>query len=173
MATKTSEQATPAVSPKPAQGVKPAQGNAGAASTNDKQEAGAPKRSMSPEHKVSLAAGRTMAAAVSRYLEMLSTAEHHRGQTVTPEGIEKRLVDIEGRLSSATPLKRLQLFQQREDAKHELATLADTERMKKAEHDFISVAKEYGQRKGIGYRAWRAAGVPADVLKDAGITGGS
>ena len=31
----------------------------------------------------------------------------------------------------------------------------------------------YAQRKGISYAAWRELGVPADVLKKAGISRGS
>ncbi len=31
-------------------------------------------------------------------------------------------------------------------------------------------AKSYGERKGISYEAWRQLGVPAEVLKRAGIT---
>ena len=37
------------------------------------------------------------------------------------------------------------------------------------EEGFVSSAKEYGDRKGITYAAWRVAGVPASVLKEAGI----
>ena len=33
----------------------------------------------------------------------------------------------------------------------------------------MKVAQAYGERKGIGYSAWRAAGVAAAVLHRAGI----
>ncbi len=68
---------------------------------------------------------------------------------------------------------RLQLLQDREDAKSALAVTADAEHRQAAEKEFIAVAKEYAERKRIGYRAWRAAGVSAEVLKKAGITRGS
>ena len=38
------------------------------------------------------------------------------------------------------------------------------------EANFIRFAKSYGQRKGIDYSIWRQFGVPARVLKRAGIT---
>ena len=38
------------------------------------------------------------------------------------------------------------------------------------EEGFISSAKSYGQRKGISHGAWRSLGVPADVLRKAGIS---
>jgi hypothetical protein len=37
------------------------------------------------------------------------------------------------------------------------------------EREFAKVAQAYSQRKGISYAAWRELGVPADVLKRAGI----
>ena len=38
------------------------------------------------------------------------------------------------------------------------------------EADFVAVAKEYSQRKGISYAAWREVGVEPAVLKKAGVT---
>ena len=37
------------------------------------------------------------------------------------------------------------------------------------EADFVAVAREYATQKRIGYKAWRSVGVPAAVLKRAGI----
>ena len=41
------------------------------------------------------------------------------------------------------------------------------------EKDFVKSAKSYSQRKGITYGAWREFGVPAEVLRKAGISRGS
>jgi hypothetical protein len=41
------------------------------------------------------------------------------------------------------------------------------ERLRKA---FVKAARPYSKSKGISYGAWREVGVPADVLRDAGIT---
>ena len=39
----------------------------------------------------------------------------------------------------------------------------------KMEASFAEVASAYSDRKGISYGAWRSAGVPAAVLKKAGV----
>ena len=41
--------------------------------------------------------------------------------------------------------------------------------MTKMESAFANVASAYSDRKGISYGAWRSAGVPAAVLKKAGV----
>ncbi len=37
------------------------------------------------------------------------------------------------------------------------------------EAEFVKIAKRFGENRGIGYAAWRDAGVPAAVLKKAGV----
>jgi hypothetical protein len=37
------------------------------------------------------------------------------------------------------------------------------------EEGFMHAARGYGERKGLSYAAWRAAGVDATVLRRAGI----
>jgi hypothetical protein len=37
------------------------------------------------------------------------------------------------------------------------------------EEAFVAVARSYGERHGISYAAWRELGVPAAVLRRAGI----
>lgn len=56
------------------------------------------------------------------------------------------------------------------DMQRELATKAETVDVGALEAEFVRAAKDYGQRKGISYAAWRAAGVDAAILKRAGIT---
>ena len=41
------------------------------------------------------------------------------------------------------------------------------------EDEFVDAASGYSQRKGISYTAWRELGVPASVLKRAGIGRGA
>jgi hypothetical protein len=38
------------------------------------------------------------------------------------------------------------------------------------ERAFVANAKPYGERRGISYQAWRQLGVPASVLRQAGIS---
>jgi len=126
-------------------------------------------RSMSVAHKEALAEGREQGRAVRRYLEALEANKPRRGRKRTPEGIQRRLVAIEERLASADALSRLHLAQERMDLEAELANASDGVDIGALEAAFIGAAGPYSQRKGIGYEAWRAAGVEPRVLKSAGI----
>jgi hypothetical protein len=57
------------------------------------------------------------------------------------------------------------------ELKHKLAEVADrgATDIKSLEAAFIRVAKKFSEKRGIGYGAWRDAGVPAAVLKKAGV----
>ena len=130
------------------------------------------KSPMSNEHKAALALGREQGRAVRRYLEALEAHRPKRGRKRTPESIQRRLGEIEKKLDSADPLSRLQLRQERMNLQAELATKSDGIDLTKLEDDFVRAAKDYGQRKGITYNAWREAGVDAAVLRRAGIRRG-
>jgi hypothetical protein len=127
------------------------------------------KSPMSNEHKEALAVGREQGRAVRRYLEALELHRPKRGRKRTPDSIQKQLSAIEQKLSSADPLSRVQMIQQRMDLQRELAAKGATVDLTALETDFVRAAREYGQRKGISYAAWREAGVDAAVLKKAGI----
>jgi hypothetical protein len=126
---------------------------------------------MTPEHKAALARGRRESRAVKRYLECL--ASRRPGRPVTPERLKERLASIEARLQTESdPLKALELRQARIDASDALAQVEASSNAAALEGDFVEHAKGYGERKGISYAAWREAGVPAAVLRAAGITRG-
>ena len=127
------------------------------------------KSPMSNEHKEALALGREQGRAVRRYLEALELHKPKRGRKRTAESVQKQLAAIEGKLASVDPLTRVQLIQQRMDLQHELASKGQTVDLGALEADFVKAARDYGQRKGISYAAWREAGVDAAVLKRAGI----
>lgn len=137
-----------------------------------KKAAGARKRApMSDSHKAALAEGREQGRAVRRYLEALEAHKPRRGRKRTPESIQKRLAAIEEKLPTADPLNRLQLTQERMDLERELAASSDGGAdLSALEAAFVKAAKPYGERKGISYAAWRAAGVDPAVLRKAGIT---
>ena len=68
----------------------------------------------------------------------------------------------------------LQLLQERKNLETELRamehdTAPDLERLQRA---FVKHARAYGEAKGIEHATWREIGVPADVLREAGITRG-
>jgi len=65
------------------------------------------------------------------------------------------------------------LVQERMDLQKELEAMGTTVDLSALEAAFVKTAAKYAQRKGISYAAWRELGVPADVLKKAGISRGS
>lgn len=130
------------------------------------------KSPMSQEHKNALAVGREQGRAVRRYLEALDAHRPKRGRKRTPDSIKRRLGDIETKLETADPLTRLQLVQERMNLEAELATKSEAVDLGTLEEEFVAAAKEYGERKGISYGAWREAGVDAAVLKRAEIRRG-
>lgn len=130
------------------------------------------KSTMSAEHKRALAAGREQGRAVRGYLEALDSNRPRRGRKRTPDSVKRRLSRISQELDQAAPLQRLQLVQERMDLRRELERLSSTTDNAALEKAFTKVAKAYSQRKGISYAAWRELGVPADVLRRAGITRG-
>lgn len=137
-----------------------------------RKKAVASTKSMSAEHKQALAIGREQGRAVRRYLEALEAHKPKRGRKRTPESIQRRLDAIEERLPAADPLSRLQLVQERMDLQAELASKSNTVDLASLEEEFVNAAREYGDRKGISYAAWREAGVDPAVLKRAGIRRG-
>jgi hypothetical protein len=130
----------------------------------------AKKRTMSDEHKAALAVGRSEGRAVRNYLEALEAHKPKRGRKRTPDSIKKRLGKIDADLGAADPLKRVELVQERMDLETELANLETGVDLTELEAGFVGAAKGYSERKGISYAAWRAVGVPADVLKSAGVS---
>lgn len=124
---------------------------------------------MSAEHKHALAVGREESRAVRRYLEALEAHKPKRGRKRTTESIEGRLRQIDDKLLGADPLTRVHLVQERINLESELASKEEAVDLKALEDDFVAAAAGYGERKGISYAAWRAAGVDANVLRRAGV----
>ncbi|HUE60044.1 MAG TPA: hypothetical protein VMO88_10710 [Acidimicrobiales bacterium] len=104
-----------------------------------------------------------------RYLEALEAHKPKRGRKRTTESIQARLRQIDDRISAADPLTRVHLVQERLNLETELATKEEAVDLKALEEGFVDAAKSYGERKGITYAAWRAAGVDANVLRKAGV----
>ncbi|MDP8927752.1 MAG: hypothetical protein M3O70_04020 [Actinomycetota bacterium] len=127
---------------------------------------------MSPEHKEALARGRQQAKVVRDYLEALHT-NGQRGRPIDRQSLEGKIERLQAQINEEpNAARRVELIQQRLDAERRLAGLEESADREALERDFISVAKEYSQRRGITYTAWREVGVPAAVLREAGITRG-
>ena len=129
----------------------------------------AAKSSMSAEHKHALAVGREEGRAVRRYLEALEAHKPKRGRKRTSDGIQARLRQIDDKLPTADPLSKVHLVQERINLQIELASKEEAVDLAALEEAFVHAARGYGERKGLSYAAWRAAGVDANVLRRAGI----
>ena len=128
------------------------------------------KGTVTEEHKAAMARGRVEGRAIGAYLDALEQHRPKRGRKRTPESIDKQLAAIDDKLASANAITRLGLVQQRLDLQRDRESLGTTVDLAPLEEAFVGAAKGYGERKGISYAAWREIGVPADVLKRAGIT---
>ncbi len=123
---------------------------------------------MSAEHKAALVKGRAEAKAITNYLEAL--ASRRPGRPVTKDSLERRLASVDERLAAeGSALKRVELIQTKLEIEESLAAAQESVDLTDLENEFAKVASDYSQRKGISYSAWRSAGVPAPVLKKAGI----
>lgn len=124
---------------------------------------------MTDEHKAALAEGRRQSRAVREYLEALD-AGSKPGRKINPNELKRRIDDLEKRISSEeNPAARVKLVQQRLEYERRLEaeqTSSDLDALEKA---FVDVAADYTERQGLSYTAWREVGVPAAVLKRAGI----
>ena len=131
----------------------------------------ATSRTLSAAHKQALVEGRAMSAAVDRYLSALHTPKR-RGRTISKATLTSRLAEARAQAKSATGMNRLMAAQAVRDLDAKLAQLDLTSRtdIKSLEAAFVKVAKPFGDKRGISYGAWREAGVPAAMLKRAGIT---
>ncbi len=124
---------------------------------------------MTEEHKAALAKGRAQGRAVREYLEALEQ-DKKPGRKLDRPTIESRISEVQKRIDAEPdPAKRVELIQRRLDLEERLVELDQQPDLAKLEKGFIKAAGEYSERKGITYSAWREAGVPAAVLKEAGI----
>jgi hypothetical protein len=127
---------------------------------------------MSEEHKAALAKGRREARAIKLYLEALG--KRRPGRPVTPDSLKKKIADLTKKLTvEQDPLRAVELRQQRLDAEQALDRAQAAAEIDDLERGFVDHARSYSERKRISYAAWRQSGVPAAVLRKAGISRGS
>jgi hypothetical protein len=126
---------------------------------------------MSEAHKAALAVGRDEGRAVRRYLEALEAHRPRPGRKRTAASVARQLEETVRSLRDASPLDRVHLVQRQIDLEGELQRLR-TEGVgdeSELEAAFIEALPGYSSRKRISYAAWREVGVPARVLRAAGI----
>lgn len=124
---------------------------------------------VSEEAKSARALGQAQGRTVSRYLNALDQTKPKRGRQRSAERMQARVSELPDEIAQAKPLKRVHLIQEFMDLEAELAKEEETVDISDVEGEFIEIAAEYSKRKGISYAAWREVGVPATVLKAAGV----
>jgi hypothetical protein len=109
---------------------------------------------------------------VRRYLVALEKHQPKRGRPRTPKTLEDRIRKIDAEYEQADPLRRLHLEQRRLDLETQLSELvaAQGEAPARLEDAFAEAAADYAAKHGITYAAWRRLGVPARVLRKAGVS---
>lgn len=130
------------------------------------------KASADGQKKVRSRQTRTAASesqAIRRYLDVLESKSERTGRRVSPQAMEAKLEQVEVDLTNgARSLKRLELIQRRRALRDALASSAEVD-VESLEESFVEVAASFSERRGIAYASWREFGVPAGVLKRAGI----
>ena len=123
---------------------------------------------MSQEHKDALAQGRKEARVIKAYLKTLEARK--QGRPMTKESLESRLTRMNEKIEdSDDPLGTVNLIQTRLDIQLALSNMENVENLDQLETGFVKHAASYSERKGVSYTAWREFGVPAAVLRIAGV----
>lgn len=123
---------------------------------------------MTREHKEALARGRREARVVRDYLEALRGGR--RGSDPERSRLEDRARQLRARVDRAERAsERAELLREWLDVERRLADVEDGPDLEALEEEFVAVASSFSDRKAISYPAWREIGVPARVLRAAGI----
>lgn len=126
-------------------------------------------KKMTDAHKAALAKGRRQARSVRQYLEALEEDQRAKGR-LDEVALKERIERLESEIEQEdNPAKRVELIQKRLDYERRLESLEEAPDVDALQQEFVAAAREYSERKGISYSAWREAGVPAAVLREAGI----
>ncbi len=149
--------------------VPPAKRTTKTARKNAKPARKTAKKTMSPAHKAALSQGREASRHVRAYLDALETQRPKRGRRLNPASVKKRIALIDEQVKQAGGFERLNLLADRAALEGKLAGADVSVDLGELRKQFVKHAKHYGERQQIGYATWRAAGVSAQDLKDAGI----
>lgn len=123
----------------------------------------------SSTHRASAAASREESFKVRAYLDALELQRPRRGPRLNADKIRTKLAKIEEELPTVSTLRRLELIQEQLNLLKQLKSIENAADIKELENDFIAVAQSYAERRKVSAHAFRAVGVPQDVLTRAGI----
>ncbi len=135
----------------------------------------APKRVVTDTHKAAMASGREAASAVNAYLKAFEATKPKRGRQVSIDDLKRRLVVASEEAGKAAGTAKLLAIQTVADLEKRIDALANSasDNIDDLEERFLKHAKAFSDSKGISYATWRKMGVPADLLKKAGISRGA
>lgn len=115
--------------------------------------------------------GRASSAIVKRYLVALEKTKK-RGRQYTPDELQARIDALAVQIDGAPASEKVFLVQKRLDLETRLEGSQGSDvDIETLQTDFVRVAAEFGMRRGITHKAFREVGVPAAVLKEAGVRG--
>jgi hypothetical protein len=122
---------------------------------------------METGHKEALAIGRTQGKVVRDYLKALDTGPTRK---TSVDALHQRLEKLDATLAETNdPVRKMLLTQTRFDLLEAIEQADSTVKFESLQKEFVQVAADYAARRGISYQAFREVGVPAAVLKEAGI----
>jgi hypothetical protein len=108
--------------------------------------------------------------AVAAYLTALKGPRPSGSSKAKHEGLMRRRAQLEQWISEeSSPIREVELIQQRLDIDAQLAQLDQAARLPELEEAFVNVAASWAKRSGISAAALREVGVPASVLGRAGL----
>lgn len=127
-------------------------------------------KTVSPEQKRAMQEGRQMSAAVDAYLRALGQPKQ-RGRRVSLEELQRRRDVAAAEAATAEGVTKLKATQTVRDLDERIAAAQKGESvdLQALEAGYVAVAAVYSENHGIDYATWREVGVPAQVLKAAGI----
>ena len=142
----------------------------GTTATTEKAKAkrGKPKGPLSEAHLEALARGRKAGPAIRNYLATVAVKKQ-RGRK--PRPAIDIIPELEKAISNETdPLTMVKLHSQLRREQERAAYEAVEQDSQALEDGFVEYAAWYSVQHGIAYADWRMVGVPAAVLKRAGVT---
>jgi hypothetical protein len=108
--------------------------------------------------------------AVAAYLTALKGPRPSGSSKAKREGLIRRRAQVEQWISEErSPIREVELIQSRLDIDAQLAQLDQAARLPELEEAFVKVAATWAKRTGVSAAALREVGVPASVLRRAGL----
>jgi hypothetical protein len=119
------------------------------------------------ERPVERGARRAETNAVAAYLTALRAP---RVPARSRANLEQRRAQVEQWIAEeSSPIREVELIQQRLDIDAQLSQIDQAARLPELEEAFVNVAGSWAKRAGISAAALREVGVPASVVKRAGL----